>query len=444
MGYKFVLSDQYGNVIWTLDQGIFAPDGVYGGSGVLPVDYRPDALSPERCGSNCQRNSGQLQLSTRLRGPIRHEHHARYYGYDGRIYGGYCPEQALVTGFPVPDAAPVVVSRNVAIGGSGNVTIPSGSFSGLYPTGCVLQVIGGNITITGSSKLIIGGVLSAPPVLIFNESSTGTVQFGNASTGSAGGQPEIFAEWWGAVPNSNGTGTTGGTDCSSAINAAITALGAINSGAVSCGTPLTLNSGLYLLTAPINTLMPGVHIRGRGRFSTTLVAQAGFAGPMMQESLAGAAKIILEDFALYGNNVSTVTYGLYLGYQNVASPHGTEGYIRGLFIQGVTSGTGYAVFGNVGMYDLISVWNCANNIVTNGSGNMYSKIVSEGNVGAGTGVVFNGVISCTIRNRSAGHRLDPAHPEQPHLHRRAGFLARRRHDTAKSNHVRHQLLDLGT
>ncbi len=276
-----------------------------------------------------------------------------------------------------------------------NTQVYLNTSSQTVPAGVNVQVDyvdGGAIKIGTGLTLTFLGTLTAGPYTVFT--GAGLVAWGN-SGGNSDGQAEVLVEWWGARADSNGTGTQSGqTNNSTAILAAIASTTAINAGAIGCGTVVRLGAGVYGIGSPINNLATAVVIRGRGRWSTQLVALAGFAGAMMMENANGAAKIILEDFALNGNGISTVTYGLYLGYQSVASPHGTEGYLRGLFITAVTNGTGFAVFGNVGFYDLISVWGCLNNITTNGAGNMYSKIVSEGNVGAGTAVNFNGVTSC--------------------------------------------------
>ena len=74
-----------------------------------------------------------------------------------------------------------------------------------------------------------------------------------------------------------------------------------------------------------------------------------------------------------------ITKGVELGY-GVTSPHGTEGYVRDLFIRDLlNAGTvAFDVTGNVGIYDTITTYNSAIGIRIVGAANMAQNLIPYG------------------------------------------------------------------
>ena len=279
--------------------------------------------------------------------------------------------------------APVTVNGLLAIESS--VTIPAAVYRGATPVSATvpLQVISGNIKIADLKTLQIHGAFSGPRSTCFVGS--GAVAFG------AGACHEAYPEWWGARPDSapgpGGTIAATGTDCTSAINAALLACAGgvgLRVGLI----PLRLAAGYYLCGNV--TLYPASCVRGMGREVSGVLAAstAGTEGTAYWWTDNGsAAKIILEDFAMYGcyavaTQVNTLCR---LGYG--PTPFGTEGYIRGMWFRDCASnGGGWALDlqSNVGFFDLISIY--GNNLPNQnllrlggrGAANMFSKIALMG------------------------------------------------------------------
>lgn len=286
---------------------------------------------------------------------------------------------------PAGDAigAPLTVDGPLAIEDS--VTIPGASDSGGRPASArvLLQINSGSIRIADSKMLQVNGAFSAPRIACF--SGAGSVAF------SAGACQEAFPEWWGAradsVPGPAGTIGTVGTDCTRAFNAALLAC----AGGVSLKVgliPLRLAAGYYLCGNV--TLYPASCVRGMGREVSGVLAAstAGSDGsPYWWSDNGSAAKIVLEDFAMYGcyavaTRVNTLCR---LGYG--PTPFGTEGYIRGMWFRDCASrGGGWAldVQSNVGFFDLISIYGNSlpeQNLLRlggRGAANMFSQIALLG------------------------------------------------------------------
>jgi hypothetical protein len=282
------------------------------------------------------------------------------------------------------------------------------------PSGVPSQALfGTNIQVASGQTLKINGPFTASLVQVFsNNPSLGTVIFGQGSVQDA------YFEWWGAIANS--TPLSPGTDCSAAITAAIIAC---SSGSLSHNVgvgivSIHLASGFYLTGNQI--LTPALTMRGTGRKTSGFIAKSGTSGLSPVTVTAGsfvvgvtytivsvgttsftaigassntvgasfvatgvgsgsgtayatnqgawfydngnAAGIILEDFAMYGISAScpNMQFALRLGYY---TPHGSEGYLRGLWIRdcacynpGSFPGFHLDVNGNVGFYDLISIY----------------------------------------------------------------------------------------
>lgn len=196
---------------------------------------------------------------------------------------------------------------------------------------------------------------------------TGKVVFAKGST------PFILPEWWGAKGDGAIDGSSG-TDCTAALTAAIAA--STDTG-LSTGTsiiPVLAGAGNYITGA--QSFPVAFRLMGVGRHMSNFVAKTGTAGVWFGDS-GNAAKIILEDFAMYAHSVTGITYGLRLGYGT--QQHGTEGYVRNLFIRDVNGASaiiGCDVNGNVGFYQRISVWNCPTNIKITGVANKGGELVS--------------------------------------------------------------------
>jgi parallel beta-helix repeat protein len=129
---------------------------------------------------------------------------------------------------------------------------------------------------TGITATILGDI-EAGRQQIFD--GLGTVTFaGNSKLA------HVYPEWWGAVAD-------GTTDCTDAINAALTAAG-------TNGSAVLLGAGLYLITAAL-VVPEGVVVKGQGMF----VTQIKQADSTNAEILIDARNdyTVLEDFSLDGN-----------------------------------------------------------------------------------------------------------------------------------------------
>jgi hypothetical protein len=275
--------------------------------------------------------------------------------------------------------APVTVHGLLAIASS--VTIPAAAYAGgmLSAAPVSLVIVSGSINVADSKTLQIRGAFSAPRITCFV--GAGAVTFG------AGACLEAYPEWWGARPDSapglKGTIAITGTDCTAAMNAALLACAGgadLKVGLI----PLRLATGYYLCGNV--TLYPASCVRGMGReVSGVLASSAAGTGatPYWWTDNGSAAKIVLEDFAMYGcyavaTKVNTLCR---LGYGPI--PFGSEGYIRGMWFRDCASrGGGWAldVQSNVGFFDLISIY--GNNLPDQnllrlggaGAANMFSNI----------------------------------------------------------------------
>jgi hypothetical protein len=266
--------------------------------------------------------------------------------------------------------ASVMLPVNVPIifSGTGTITIPSG----------VVLTLQGPMFGARTQVFQANGPNATP-------SPQGTVVF----TQSAG--PEVYPEWWGCHADS--TGGVAGTDNTQPLQACLIA--AAGGSGVNIGLlPVVLSDGYYLTG---NQLLPlATCIRGTGRAQCGFIALAGTSGQASGLSAGAwftdtgnAEKIILQDFAMYGNyaNCPNIVYGLRLGY-NLSGQHGTEGYLRGLWIRdcacyksGYLNGFQCDINGNVGYYDLITTY-CNNQIGQSGlriagAGNLCSKFESQ-------------------------------------------------------------------
>jgi hypothetical protein len=252
------------------------------------------------------------------------------------------------------------------------------------PVGVPLLVSGtGSIHIATGATLTIQGYIGGPRITVFV--GEGKVAF----TQSA--QPEVFPEWWGARgdsrPNVEGGFTTVGTDCTLSLAECI--LAAAGGAKLSVGViPIRIGNGYYMTGN--QTLPPATVIRGLGRETCGFIAKSGTAGARSGPSsgawftdTGSAAKIILEDFALFAcyAECPKMGYALRLGYNG--APHGTEGYLQNLRIRDCACyGYGFHcdILGNVGYYERIATY-CNNRYQQSGlrilgTANMCSMLTS--------------------------------------------------------------------
>ena len=325
--------------------GIYPQTAAERGAGIVPIDTACSPGRPDRYSAN------KLPGITDMRE-----------GFD------IAARQALRAG-----GAPVQIGSVLALGSS--VTLPVNA--------PVVFTGSGLIDIATGVSLTIKGPMFGARIQVFNAN-------GNASSGavvlagSAG--PEVYPEWWGCHADSS-PGRVG-TDNTEALAACITAAAGgagLNVGLV----PIALSAGYY--STGNQVLPPATCIRGVGRAQCGFIASPGTAGQPSGNSAGAwftdngnAAKIILEDFALYAQHSDCpyMVYALRLGYNGVN--HGTEGYLRGLWIRDCacfSNGFQCDIAGDVGMYDLLSIY--CNNLFQQsgirfmgGAGNMCSQLVS--------------------------------------------------------------------
>ena len=161
------------------------------------------------------------------------------------------------------------------------------SFNVNYPAG--LYYVNTNITLTSSITMQPGAsflVASGKTLTINGAVYAGSRQyiFNGASGAVAGtfGNVALWADWFGAIPDSSISATPTGTDSGIPINKAI--LAATNTGAKK-GVVL-LNSGVYLIATGIVSNYAGIVIQGTGKYNTNFTCSSGFTGYVM--TMAGA------------------------------------------------------------------------------------------------------------------------------------------------------------
>jgi len=131
-------------------------------------------------------------------------------------------------------------------------------------------------------------------------------------------------------------------DSTTAIQAAINAAGA--------GGCVYIPTGQFIVSNL--TVFPEFRMYGNGRFASLLFAKSGTTGKIITDT-GNAAKIILEDFAIYCNNEAGITHGIDLG--NNTTQFGTQGYLANLWIRDLPNAIAYYINGNVGFfYNLIA------------------------------------------------------------------------------------------
>jgi hypothetical protein len=150
----------------------------------------------------------------------------------------------------------------------------------------------------------------------------------------------IYPEWWGAVADSNTSGT--GTDCETAFDAALAAA-SLDGDSVVAIHPISLGAGNYLVGNIV--VYPSLKIFGGGIHVTGLVAKTGLTGSFIVDN-GSASKVELRDFVCYCNNRAGLTVGIDLG---VTTQFGTEGYISDLWVRDLVAGSpGFKIRGNIG------------------------------------------------------------------------------------------------
>ncbi len=272
-----------------------------------------------------------------------------------------------------PGGAPLLIASQLAL--AEDVELPVGVpilFSGT-----------GSINLAAGATLTIQGFVGGPRTTVFT--GAGKVVFSQSA------QPEVYPEWWGARgdsrPNTAGGFTTVGTDSTLALAECI--LAAAGGAKLTVGViPIRIGNGYYMTGN--QTLPPATVIRGLGRETCGFIAKRGTAGAGSGPSkgawftdTGNAAKIILEDFAMFACHAECpqLVYALRLGYNGAA--HGTEGYLQALRIRDCACyGYGFHcdILGNVGYYDRIATY-CNNlyqqsGLRIQGTANMCSKLTS--------------------------------------------------------------------
>lgn len=239
------------------------------------------------------------------------------------------------------------------------------------------------ISVAVGKVLTINGQFECGRVQCFTGS--GAVVFG------PGACEQIYPEWWGAIADATpATGT--GTDSTTAFTKAIAASTLSGAGAVATK-PILMSSGNYLVGNLV--FPPATALRGQGRHTSSFVCKAGTAGKWFTDS-GSASKIIMEGFAMYGRSEAGLTHGLQLG-QN-GTQHGTEGYIRDLWVREVDAAgaKGVDIQGNVGIYSTITVQACSNGFLLSGAANTADNIVVMTPTEVGANISYASVLGLHI------------------------------------------------
>ena len=145
-------------------------------------------------------------------------------------------------------------------------------------------------------------------------------------------------------------------DSTAAIQVAINAAGA--------GGCVYIPTGQFIVS---NITIPGeFRMYGNGRFASLLRVKTGTTGKVITDQ-GNAAKIILEDFALYCDNVAGVTHGIDLG--NNTTVFGTQGYLANLWVRDLPNAIAYRINANVGFFYNLIAQECSTGFEILGNGN---------------------------------------------------------------------------
>jgi hypothetical protein len=145
-------------------------------------------------------------------------------------------------------------------------------------------------------------------------------------------------------------------DSTAAIQAAINAAGA--------GGCVYIPTGQFIVSNL--TVFPEITIYGNGRFASLLFVKAGTTGKIITDT-GNAAKIILQDFAIYCGNEAGITHGIDLG--NNTTPFGTQGYLANLWIRDLPNAIAYRINANVGFFYNLIAQECSTGFEILGNGN---------------------------------------------------------------------------
>jgi len=157
----------------------------------------------------------------------------------------------------------------------------------------------------------------------------------------------------------------GVTDDTAAIQAAIDAVGALG-----C---VYIPSGQYVIS---NITIPGeFRMYGNGRFASLFRVKAGTTGKIITDQ-GNAAKIILEDFAIYCDNEAGVTHGIDLG--NNAIQFGTQGYLSNLWVRDLPNAIAYRINANVGFFYNLIAEECSTGFEILGNANFAKDLAPYG------------------------------------------------------------------
>lgn len=181
----------------------------------------------------------------------------------------------------------------------------------------------------GSADLTINGTFEHGLSKCFAWTGSGSVSFGD------GAVKEVYAEWWGAVGDNDGTADNG-TDDHAAIQAAIDAYQIVK-----------LLQKNYRISAKLNLTKVAQVFYGSGanygdteNWNSALVLDSALSDYGMQ-CLTSGGGVQLHDFAIIGNDSTNSLGGLYLKDDGANGNYGN--IIRNLSIQGFAKAGAYGI-----------------------------------------------------------------------------------------------------
>ena len=183
-----------------------------------------------------------------------------------------------------------------------------------------------NITLTvpitmqpGAKFLIASGKTLTINAPVYAGSRQYIFDGASGSVNGTFGFVNLWADWFGAVPDSSISANPTGTNSGPAINKALVAA---NNGGTKKGV-VKLNQGVYLTETAIVSPVSGVTIEGTGKYTTSITTKAAFTGDVITLSGAGGPASILR-----GVNINSAIGGSY-------SATGINANTNGIFISDV-------------------------------------------------------------------------------------------------------------
>ena len=184
------------------------------------------------------------------------------------------------------DAAACLAANNVSVA----VTYPAGTYyidTSITLTAPVTMEPGAKFVVAAGRVLTINGAVYAGSRQYIFQGASGAIA-------GTFGYVTLWADWFGATPDSSISATPTGTDSGIGINKAIVAA---NNGTTRFGN-IKFNSGVYLIETPVVSTVSGIVIEGAGKYNTHLICKTTFSGTVVTIGGLGGPPSVFRGFGV--------------------------------------------------------------------------------------------------------------------------------------------------